>query len=259
MADLEDAVAPAAERGHGDRALVQPPIVRVNGAETRWFEADLALVEELTPAAIVLPKATPEAAAALGEAGPPVIAIIETAAGVGKRLRGGVGAARCGAPAGRRRPRSGSRARAAARRARDPLCALEGRARLGRGGDQALAVRRRASRRRGRDDEGSRRSAGWRARSASGARRAFTRRKLPIVNRVFAPSEAEVEWAREGGRGLRQETDEGRGVFALNGAMVDLPVVERARRVPDGSREDLDGRRPRRRAWDGPAKRRNGP
>ena len=61
---------------------IRPPIVRVNGDDTEWFADDLALVEELRPDAIVLPKATPEAVAALGADGPPVLAIIETAAGV---------------------------------------------------------------------------------------------------------------------------------------------------------------------------------
>src|SRR5262249_4848006 len=56
--------------------------VRVNGAGTQWFADDLALVEELGPAAVVLPKATPEAVAALGPDGPPVLAIVETAAGL---------------------------------------------------------------------------------------------------------------------------------------------------------------------------------
>jgi citrate lyase subunit beta / citryl-CoA lyase len=54
---------------------------------------------------------------------------------------------------------------------------------------------------------------------------------VEIVNRVFAPSEAEVEWARRVIEAYEEEIGEGRGVLALNGAMVDLPVVVRARRV----------------------------
>jgi citrate lyase subunit beta/citryl-CoA lyase len=63
-------------------AHLRPPVVRVNGADTDWFADDLALVRELEPAAVVLPKANPEAVAALGPDGPPVVAIVETAAGV---------------------------------------------------------------------------------------------------------------------------------------------------------------------------------
>ncbi|HZO96217.1 MAG TPA: aldolase/citrate lyase family protein [Gaiellaceae bacterium] len=83
VGDLEHSVAP--ERKQAARDLVaelRPPVVRVNGADTAWFEADLALVAELDPAAVVLPAATPETVSALGAAGPPVIAIVETGAGV---------------------------------------------------------------------------------------------------------------------------------------------------------------------------------
>ncbi len=48
VADLEDAVA--ADRKDEARATVlrpRPPVVRVNGADTRWFEDDLAAVAEL--------------------------------------------------------------------------------------------------------------------------------------------------------------------------------------------------------------------
>jgi citrate lyase subunit beta/citryl-CoA lyase len=48
---------------------------------------------------------------------------------------------------------------------------------------------------------------------------------------VFAPTAAEVEWAQRVVAAYEREAGEGRGVFALNGAMVDLPVVERARRI----------------------------
>ena len=60
----------------------RPRAVRVNGADTDEFAADVAAVAGLELAAIVLPKATPEAVAALGAEGPPVVAIVETAQGV---------------------------------------------------------------------------------------------------------------------------------------------------------------------------------
>jgi citrate lyase beta subunit len=55
--------------------------------------------------------------------------------------------------------------------------------------------------------------------------------QVPVVNRVFAPSESQVAWARSVVEAYERESREGRGVFALDGNMVDLPVVERARRV----------------------------
>src|SRR5262249_35588248 len=55
--------------------------------------------------------------------------------------------------------------------------------------------------------------------------------QLEVVHRVFAPTEEELEWARRVVDAYERETGEGRGVFALNGAMVDLTVVEQARRI----------------------------
>jgi len=55
--------------------------------------------------------------------------------------------------------------------------------------------------------------------------------QLDVVHRVFAPTDEELDWARRVVEAYERETGEGRGVFALNGAMVDLPVVERARRI----------------------------
>ena len=54
---------------------------------------------------------------------------------------------------------------------------------------------------------------------------------MPIVNRAFAPSEREVAWAR---RVVDEFEASGEGVLAVNGEMIDLPVVERARRILRG-------------------------
>jgi len=120
---------------------VRAPIVRVNSPATRWLEDDLALVRELDLAAVVLPKATPEAVATPGAEGPPV------------------------------------------------------------------------------------RAMGYRGKSC------IHPAQVPVVNRVFAPSEAEVVWARDVVEAWEREAANERGVFALNGAMVDLPVHERARGI----------------------------
>ncbi|OBP72198.1 citryl-CoA lyase [Mesorhizobium loti] len=55
--------------------------------------------------------------------------------------------------------------------------------------------------------------------------------QVAILNEAFSPSAEELEWAR---RVLVAETDagaEGRGAFALDGKMVDAPVVRRAREI----------------------------
>ncbi len=75
--DLEDAVAPEAKEaardqvcaalkagGYGRRELV----IRLNGADTPWFEADLAAACEARPDAILVPKVSaPENLVALGD------------------------------------------------------------------------------------------------------------------------------------------------------------------------------------------------
>ena len=158
VADLEDAVAPgekAAARGlvhdvfaaavDGRAAPARP---RQRRSDTAFHADDMAAVAAIAPDAIVLPKATPDAVDALGAGRPARRRHRRDGAGCPARLRDRV------APAGRRaadrrgRPRRRGRARAEAGRARDPLCPLEGRARLGRG-RAALAVRRRPRRRRG--------------------------------------------------------------------------------------------------------------
>jgi len=54
--------------------------------------------------------------------------------------------------------------------------------------------------------------------------------QVPIVNRVFLPNEQEVAWARRVVEAFEASRE---GVLAVNGEMIDLPVVERARRVLD--------------------------
>ncbi|HMC16030.1 MAG TPA: CoA ester lyase [Albitalea sp.] len=86
--DLEDAIAPAAKErarasladwlARDDAARV---IVRINAADTPWFEADLALVRSPRVAAVMLPKA--ERADDLARiAHPCLLPLIESAAGI---------------------------------------------------------------------------------------------------------------------------------------------------------------------------------
>jgi citrate lyase subunit beta/citryl-CoA lyase len=229
VADLEDAVAPA-QKGAA-RAVVaelRPPVVRVNGVETEWFADDLALVRELEPEAIVLPKATPDAVAALGQDGPPVIAIVETAAGVRSSYETAVsprvaalllGAVDLGAELGLEPRPDGleilfARSKvvidstAAGIRAPFDIVHLDVTDNEGLEAECRLA-----------------RSLGFRGKAC------IHPGQLETVSRVFAPTEAELEWAQRVVDAYERESGEGRGVFALNGTMVDLPVVERARRI----------------------------
>ena len=55
--------------------------------------------------------------------------------------------------------------------------------------------------------------------------------QVEIVNRVFTPSDDELSRARRIVEAYEQAVGEGDGVTALEGEMIDLPVVERARQV----------------------------
>jgi citrate lyase beta subunit len=55
--------------------------------------------------------------------------------------------------------------------------------------------------------------------------------QVEVVNRVFAPTSTELDWARRVVEAFEEGERAGRGVVALDGTMVDLPVVERARRI----------------------------
>jgi citrate lyase beta subunit len=229
VADLEDAVAPAQKGAARELvARLRPPVIRVNGADTEWFEDDLALVRELEPEAIVLPKGTPDAVAALGAEGPPVVAIVETAAGLRVAYETAaeprvvallLGAVDLGAELGLEPRRDGleilfARSKvvvdssAAGIRAPFDIVHLDVRDDAGLEEECRLA-----------------RSLGFRGKAC------IHPAQLEIVRRVFAPTEAEVEWAERVVSAYERESGEGRGVFAINGAMVDLPVVERARRI----------------------------
>jgi citrate lyase beta subunit len=226
IADLEDAMAPAEKRAAREVvARLVPPVVRVNGADTEWFADDLALVSGLELEAVVLPKATPDAVAELGAEGPPVIAIVETAQGLrlayetasAPRVAALVlGAVDLGAELGLE-PRA------------DGLEILHARSRVVV--DSAAAgvrppfdiVHLEIE-----DDSGLEEQAAFARSLGFRGKVCIHPRQVPIVNRVFLPSEREVAWAR---RVVDEFEATSEGVLSLNGEMIDLPVVERARRI----------------------------
>jgi citrate lyase beta subunit len=246
VADLEDAVAPArkdearvlVKRMLGDARSAAAMMVRVNGADSPHFERDLELVRSLPLQAIVMPKATPETVDALGRSGPPVIAIVETAQGLRlayetashPRVKALVlGAVDLGLELGLEvRPdgqevlfaRSKLVLDSAAAGIRGPFDLVH------------LDVR---------DDDGLEaecllaRSLGFRGKAC------IHPAQVEIVNDVFAPGEDDLARARRIVESYAQGIAEGRGAVALDGAMIDLPVVERARQlIADHKRRVLD-------------------
>jgi citrate lyase beta subunit len=174
---------------------------------------------------LVLPKATPDAVAALGPDGPPVIAIVETALGLRLAYETAsaprvaalvIGAVDLGAELGLEPRPDGleilhARSRvvvdSAAAGIRQPFDVVH----LGIHDDAGLEA-----------ECAFARSLGYRGKAC------IHPQQVPIVNRAFAPSEREVAWAQ---RVVEAFEASGEGVLAVNGEMIDLPVVERARRI----------------------------
>lgn len=248
IADLEDAVAPAMKAEAREvvasvySEVTDAPgqrLVRVNAVDTAWHQEDLALIADLGIDGLVLPKATAHAAASVAAVlGLPIIAIVETAEG----LRGAyelaaspsvvglvLGAVDLGVALGlESRPdgqellfaRSSIVVDSAAARLRGPIDQvwLDLRDPSGLEGDCALA-----------------RSLGFRGKAC------IHPDQVAIVNNAFSPSDRELDRARNVIVAFEQAEREGLGVIALDGEMVDLPVVERARLlIADNKRRVLD-------------------
>jgi len=56
-------------------------------------------------------------------------------------------------------------------------------------------------------------------------------RQIPIVNKVFTPTEKEIENAIDVITASEEAESKGLGVVSLNGRMIDKPIIERAERV----------------------------
>lgn len=65
-------------------------------------------------------------------------------------------------------------------------------------------------------------------------------RQVEIVNNVFTPTEAEIRKAVRVYKAFERNKKEGIGVFAVDGKMVDAPVVQRAIRVLEMADIELD-------------------
>jgi citrate lyase subunit beta / citryl-CoA lyase len=230
--DLEDAVAPDAKQrardaiaawlGRGDQP---PPWLRINAAGSAWFNDDLALARHPAIAGAMLPKA--ESAAdvrAVGVAS--VIALIESARGMARL---------------------------------DAIASAPGMTRLAFGsidfqadvgipgeGDALLAFRSAlvlASRLADLappidgvtpaiDDADLLRSETLRARELGfGGKLCIHPKQVNVVREAFAPTAAERAWAQ---RVIEAVERGGEGALAVDGRMVDRPVILRARTILEG-------------------------
>jgi citrate lyase beta subunit len=87
-------------------------------------------------------------------------------------------------------------------------------------------------------------SAGLRADSLRARRLGFTGKTLihpdqvAVANEIFSPTDAELEHARRVVRAFDEALGRGEGAVALDGQMLDAPVVDRARRVLRAQQQD---------------------
>jgi citrate lyase beta subunit len=233
IVDLEDAVAVdrkdearalVAERLRTPRAGGGAQLVRINGLDTAHARADLVAIDGLALDGVVVPKAEPQPVQALPPSGPPVIALVETAAGlrrayetasrprVAALMIGTVDlAAQLGAtpgPDGREllHARSALVVDAVAAGLPGPIdgpCTAIG-------DDVALRTETEAAK-----------ALGFTAKAC------IHPAQLATVHDVFAATAEELEWARR----VVAAADGSRGAVAVDGQMVDAPVVARARRL----------------------------
>lgn len=231
IVDLEDAVAPPAK--DAARAALrswleaQAPgtgvVVRINGADSPWFDADLALCAAPAVAAVMLPKAGQrDDLAAVRRALPakPIVALVETAEGY-DRLR------------------EIARAPGVVRLA---FGSIDFQLDLGiAGDDEALLMFRSRFVLESRlaqlpapidgvttavdDPEHAARDARSARRLGFGAKLCIHPRQVEPVNRSFSPSESELAWAQ---RVVDAATGSGGAAVAVDGKMVDRPVLMRA-------------------------------
>jgi citrate lyase beta subunit len=247
VVDLEDAV-PFAEKERA-RSLAAEVLagadtakllaLRVNGAGTEFWEEDLRVAEQLDLGALVVPKATPSAVADLPADGPPVVAVIETAQGL------------------RHAYETASSPRVAALLLGAVDLGIELRLTPRPDGQEVLYARSRlvvdsaaAGLRAPFDlvhlqpqDGAGLEEECWFARSLGFRGKACIHpAQVEIVNRVFSPSDDEVVRARRVVEAYEGGAEHGRGAIALDGEMVDLAVVDRARQVlAEAERNTRDG------------------
>jgi citrate lyase subunit beta/citryl-CoA lyase len=234
--DLEDAVPPA-DKAAARAALAawlspaRPVLVRINGAGSEWFSGDLALCGQPGVAGIVLPKAEREAdLAALAAAGTrAILPLVESALGLWN----------CAVLA--RAPRVQRLVFGAI-----DFCLDLG---IREGHEQLLYARSQlvlASRVAGigapvdgvttsLDDPDSVRADTLRARALGfGAKLCIHPKQVGPVNAAFVPASDELAWA---GRVMAAAAQANGGAVALDGRMIDRPVVLAAQQMLDEARQ----------------------
>lgn len=231
IVDLEDAVAPenkaaARDAVAGALQVAQPVVLRINGADTAWFAEDARLAAHPGVAAVMLPKAdSPAAVATLRDVGggKSVLALVETAAGMAN-LR-----ALAAAPGVARLVFGSIDFQLDLDVSDDDLALLPFRMRLVLASRVANLPAPVDGVTTAFDDPARVEHEARRARSLGfGGKLCIHPRQVPIVNGAFSPTAAELAWAQ---RVIDAAAAAGGAAVAVDGKMVDAPVLARARRL----------------------------
>ena len=247
IADLEDAVTPAekgAARAVAVRVLAEADgdalrLVRVNAAGSEWIADDVEAVGSVGLDGLVLPKAEAAAVGAVQGLGLPVVAIVETPAG----LRGAfelaanpavevlvLGAVDLGLALGLEPREDGLELLFA----RSSIVVDSAAAGLRGPIDQVWTTLR--------DDAGLQRDCALARSLGFRGKACIHPEQVRVVNDAFSPSSEELAHARDVVRAYEDAAANGRGAVAFDGEMIDLPVVERARELlADAKRSVLHG------------------
>ena len=254
--DLEDAVAP--EDKDAARILVQHTlgtlkfdgceiIIRINALDTEYWEKDLEELVPLGPDCILPAKASDpdcmhrlcekiekiEKKAALGKE-VRLIPLIETALGLENAFAIASSSKRVAAlllgaedlTADLRAPRTREGAEIAWARGRI-VCAARA------AGVEALDTPFTDVN----DMEGLRQDALLARSLGFSGKAVISPRHVDCVNGVFSPGLGEIEYARRVFEAIRTAREQGKGAIALDGKMIDAPIVERARLVLESAKE----------------------
>jgi citrate lyase subunit beta/citryl-CoA lyase len=200
--------------------------VRINGDESPEHDGDLAALAAGPPAAVFIPKATGRSVHAAASIGLPLVAAIESAAGLleapaiaaAERVEAlTMGAADLGVELGFE-DRDDRQQLLAFRSALVLASAAAGLRRpidivfMDTGDEDGLAA-----------ESDYARTLGF------GGKAAIHPAQVEPINRAFSPSEEQLDWARRVVEAYEEAAGGGAGATSLDGELVDLPVVLRAR------------------------------
>lgn len=255
--DLEDAVA-RSEKAEARRSVAAYVSahggalelhVRVNAADTSYFRADLEAVVAPGLAGVVLPKvqgapdvrraddllSSLEADAGLASGSVPLMAIIETAAGVhhvgeiaaaSSRLRVlSFGAGDFSRDLGIGWPLADGRASPALTAARAAVAIVSRASGLHAPHDGVYPIVQ--------DRDGLRREALQARDMGYAGKHVIHPSHIPVVAEAFAPTDEEVAWARKVTEAFSRREAAGEAAIVVDGQFVDYPVAERARQILD--------------------------